>query len=600
MLDPTMRHLLLDGLRPPQGSHVDSAVATTFTLDLSAALLPPIAFTSFGLEDGTSDPVVLLESIRRAADRVTIFCQAGMIGVPQQAPDLVAFLEPMVHQVAPPRGGLFHPKMWLLKFVDDAGTPTYRLLVMSRNLAHDNSWDLIVRLDSTGLADTDREENDDLFSFVSELARTPGLASHRRRAIAALARDVRRVEWELPEGIESLTFHHLRAGSEPIDWRATRACVISPFVNDEGLQTVTEHASERHVVARPGQLDLLKPDTVSGLQTYVLDPASGSIPSDADDFTKDPESTSTDKLGMLADLHAKLYVLEPAGSRWSRARVLIGSANATSAALASNVELMVEMVGAAKEFGVDSVIGPDAPMRPLIQSYPTEGGHQLGDRDDLEAKVESAVRMIASLPHSIVVEPDDNGSHTLRLTVDGSYPHRDEWECEVGLLTRPGRTRQVALGTSPQLEFDGVPTADVTAFVTVRVSAPMDVVVSTVVVADLDGAPTDRLDQVIARQIDTPDKLMRLIRMLLDFGNPALLAELTASNTADGTGSWAAGSAGELEMVLRALATNPKAIDSIDDLIRRLERTEHGRTLIGDEWGSFWQTVREARKQVTA
>lgn len=39
MLEPNVRHLLMESLRPPTGSTLDAAVATTFTLDLTAALV---------------------------------------------------------------------------------------------------------------------------------------------------------------------------------------------------------------------------------------------------------------------------------------------------------------------------------------------------------------------------------------------------------------------------------------------------------------------------------------------------------------------------------------------------------------------------------
>lgn len=593
MLDPTMRQLLFDCLRPPQGARLESAVATTFTLDLTAAMLPPLAFTSFGLEDRTSDPVALLESIRRAAERVTIFCQAGMIGVPQQAPDLATFLEPMVKQVTPPRGGLFHPKIWLLKFLDEAGTPAYRLLVMSRNLTHDSSWDLVVRLDSVGVAASALTGNDELSSFVGALARVNGLSARRRRIIESLARDVHSVEWEFPDGVESLRFHHLHPDAEPIDWRATRVCVVSPFVNDSGVQAVTKDARERHLVARPGQLDLLAPGTLRDLQTYVLDPAAGGVPP-AEGRSEDQPAP----VGMNADLHAKLYVLEPAGNRWSRARVLIGSANATSAALGANVEFMVEMVGAITEFGIDTVLGDDAALRPFLREYPTEGGHQLSEREEVEAQVEAALRMIAARRHRVHVETSPEGKHVLRVTVDGPYPERADWQCQVGLLTRPGRAQGVKLGTAPSLLFEDVDTSEVTAFVTVRVTAPLGVEVTTVVVADLVGAPRDRLDKVIARQIDTPEKLMRLIRMLLDFGNPDLLPERVIGKSRHGEGASATDTSGALELVLRALSSNPTAIDSIDDLMRRLEGTTQGRDAMPPGWADFWTTVRAARKQV--
>ena len=60
MLAPEIRVALLEQLRPPVGYTLDAAVATTFTLDLSAALIPPLAFAAFSMSS-TPDPVAALE-----------------------------------------------------------------------------------------------------------------------------------------------------------------------------------------------------------------------------------------------------------------------------------------------------------------------------------------------------------------------------------------------------------------------------------------------------------------------------------------------------------------------------------------------------------
>ena len=127
MLAPDARVVLLEQLRPPVGYTMDAAVATTFTLDLSAALIPPLAFASFELS-GAPDPVAALEAVRACADRLDVFCQAGQMAVPSQPSDLMAFLEPMVHEVRRPRPGhLFHPKVWLLRYRNPSGDVGYRL-----------------------------------------------------------------------------------------------------------------------------------------------------------------------------------------------------------------------------------------------------------------------------------------------------------------------------------------------------------------------------------------------------------------------------------------------------------------------------------------
>src|SRR3954466_1465246 len=138
VLPPDARLVLTEALRPPPGAQLHRAVALTFTLDLDSALLVPLAFAGQALREA-AEPLSVMRAVRRCADRVDIFFQAGQVRVPATASDLHAFLEPMVHAVRQPRPGrLFHPKLWAVRYVDADGAPTIlRLLVLSRNLTAD-------------------------------------------------------------------------------------------------------------------------------------------------------------------------------------------------------------------------------------------------------------------------------------------------------------------------------------------------------------------------------------------------------------------------------------------------------------------------------
>jgi hypothetical protein len=161
-------------LRPPVGCKLDIAVGTTYSLDLISALMLPLSFAFFDWEhaDGEliADPLALLEALRRYGDRFTIFCQSGQIKLPPQHQPLVTFLEPCIYDVEPPDpDGVFHPKVWALRFVDD-GTIRYRVLCLSRNLTFDRCWDTVVALDGEL---TDRENaiaaNHPLGDFIEAL-----------------------------------------------------------------------------------------------------------------------------------------------------------------------------------------------------------------------------------------------------------------------------------------------------------------------------------------------------------------------------------------------------------------------------------------------
>ena len=107
--------------------------------------------------------------------------------------DLVALLENVIREVRRPRPGhIFHPKIWVLRFLDRSEEPSYRLLVLSRNLTGDRSWDTILWLDGRP-EERPLAINEPLARFVAALSAlsVTQLPSGRRAALAALAEELR-------------------------------------------------------------------------------------------------------------------------------------------------------------------------------------------------------------------------------------------------------------------------------------------------------------------------------------------------------------------------------------------------------------------------
>ncbi|TKW71769.1 MAG: hypothetical protein DI543_27675, partial [Bradyrhizobium icense] len=153
-LDPENRALYGEILRAPTGYEVDMALATTYSLDFETALVIPATMVfqaAEGRDQVLDTPLALLDGLERLAERVAIFCEAGRIAAqPRAANRLTALLEDTVTEVlAPQQGGVFHPKIWVLRFVPVSGTAPVRLrlAILSRNLTTDRSWDLSLSLD---------------------------------------------------------------------------------------------------------------------------------------------------------------------------------------------------------------------------------------------------------------------------------------------------------------------------------------------------------------------------------------------------------------------------------------------------------------------
>ncbi|MCA9317410.1 MAG: hypothetical protein KDB73_18130, partial [Planctomycetes bacterium] len=283
MLEVRHRTLLLESLRPPVGYRLEAAIGTSYTLDLMALLCVPLAFTWFDWEDEegrpSADPLALLEALRRHARRIHVFCQAGMTALPPTGKPLLVYLERSIVEVKPPTaGGIFHPKVWVLRFVDGEGAVRYRVLVLTRNLTFDRSWDTCLVLEGD-LKDRQRAyaRNHPLADFVESL---PGLAVRGAvsgEAVAAtslMQEELRRVAFEVPEGFDedSLRFHPLGSPGYEEAWPFPqdvpgnrRLLVVSPFLDIGSLRWLVEAFPLVEVVSRPEVLARLPEDLRSDL-----------------------------------------------------------------------------------------------------------------------------------------------------------------------------------------------------------------------------------------------------------------------------------------------------------------------------------------------
>ena len=600
MFEPDSRVVLMDQLRPPAGYQLEAAVATTFTLHLATALVAPLAFASYDMRT-RDDPIAALEAVRACADRMDIFCQAGQIAVPAQASDLMAFLEPMVHPVRRPRSGfLFHPKVWFLRYTADDRPDAYRLLCSTRNLADSRAWDAVVTLDGVDSGDR-RDENEPLAALLRQLPRwaVNDLPPARRARVDDLAERAGRIAWTRPEGVEQLHLHAFGVPgheSRP-DFGGYRHLVVSPYLDDTGVRHVLGgNRKNVAVVSRPEALDALGPELLAGLSprsgdaAYVLDPLAGfgltDLEEPATDATDSAAPASRAPDSELVGLHAKLTVLERA---W-RAHVFIGSANATSAAYGGNVEFVAELVGRCKDLGVETMMGLPKDGQPnfrsLIQAYAPDNRVPPPEPDEAQRRLENLLRTLAAIPFTTHVESDGPG-YRLHLASSTELPVPEDPCLQLALLTRPGVTATQQGPGACAITFDRVALPDITPFVTLRLTDPSGLSLATVVHAPLHNDPPSRLDEVLARQVDTPEKFLRFLSLLLGLSDPSALWTDAAGA---GTAAWGigGGSTGVLELVLQALADRPDALLDLDRLVTRLRRTEKGRQVLPEGFDDFW------------
>jgi hypothetical protein len=612
VLEAQERKLLLDSLRPPDGYDLDCAVGTTFTLDLLALLTAPLGFTLFdlsGAPDGDladNEPLVLLKAIRTYADRIALFCQAGRIAPPARRHPLFASLEGSVVEVnAPKEHGVFHPKVWVLRFSAPEQVVRYRVLCLTRNLTFDRCWDTVLALDGE-LQDRQRAiaVNHPLGDFVEAL---PGLAvrkpvSQRVTQIASrIADEVRRVAFELPEPFDVVDFWPMglrNARTLPFDERVERMLVMSPFLSPEALARLTEEGRNHVLISRLDSLQALSKTQLRPFRRVFVMSPSASVETDVTDVARDPAIPST-------GLHAKLFV---ADQGWD-ASVWTGSANATNAAFNHNVELVVQLIGPKSKCGVDAVLSRsngNTSLRDLIEPYQPNEVPVLPDPvvTKLEDMLEAARRALGRARWiTEVSRRPEGGVYQMRLSTTDALTLLDGTTVRCWPITvEEGLGRQLTIenGTAGCL-FDALSLEALSAFVVFDVTVRHEREVAScrfVLNSSLSGEPAGRQDALLRNMLRDRRQVIRFLLLLLSDVDVDLL-EPPIDSGRPSEGTWTGTipfSEALLEPLIRALEREPERLDQIDSLIRDLEASDDADRLLPAGLRQIWPPIWEARQ----
>ena len=610
MLAPADTQLLSEALRPPRGYELDRLVATTYSLDLGSLLSIPLAFTSFAVDEGESggllaDPLLLLEGLRRHSEQITVFCQPGGIAVPLAARSLYIYLEQSVIQVSVPNDdGVFHPKLWVVRYVAQGEAPVLRVLCMSRNLTGDRSRDTLLVI--TGSPSRGVRSSRPLGDFLDWLAGQAANAdSGRERGIRQLAKEVRSTAFAPPSGFTDIAFHPLgipgHAG-DPFAGRRDRVLVISPFLGATRLRELTKGSTGSILVSRPEEIAAIDPDTRALFaQTLVLNDVIE--PEPADDDSAMSESLPG---GEMRGLHAKLYV---ADAGWE-ARLWTGSANATSAAFERNVEFLIELTGRKSACGINRVLGrfDEASLRSLLVPFePPE--ETVPVRDDDEWELRRVASALASAPICAHVQPRNDG-YDVELRAPAKW--KAPWPAGAVVRCWPVTVSQRAFATpldssnSCLVRFAQVPLTALTTFYGLEVRLSQSPAAATgrfVASWPLVGAPEGRAAAVLLSLLDNRERVLAFFRLMLaesaTADDPGASAQISLGLDG-GTNelAWSASSEPLLEALVRTLEADPTRLDAIKRVVTELNASEEGQARIPDGFLEIWAPVWEARQRM--
>jgi len=616
MLDPHERTLYLDALRPPSDYKLDQAIATTFSLNLLTLLTVPLSFAKFELkkkDEILNNPVTILEALQRSSGRFHVFCQNGNIKVPTSPNSLFSYLEKMIIEVSPPnKDGVFHPKIWVLRFKDEGGKKVfYRFLSLSRNITFDKSWDTILTLEGE-VRKRFFARNRPLSDFIKAL---PSLAKRKvskelQNKLNEVAEEIRHVDFVLPPHFRELKFWPLGISGKnrfPIRDEYWRILVVSPFLSDKFLKRLGKENTSNLLISRSEELDAIERDTLDRFEKiFVMEEVASENEETGYEISSDAaRRTQIDEESDLSGIHAKMFLAEKG---WD-AYLWTGSANATSAAFDNcNVEFLVELKGRKRQVGIDEFLSQkqnETSFLNLLIEYmaPDKPKKESERKRELKRRLEEIKRDLCNsdIKAKFLKEGKKNRySLELEFPKDLKLNFESDIKAQVWPISlKSSNAQPINLSHPiPSVRFKELSLEQLTGFFafTLKIKSMGDPI-NFVLNLPVSGMPKNRDDQIFQVILSDKNNFIRYLLLLLFEGEYSYLAsniDEKIKGFSKGKGRWFFGVEMPLfEELVRAYSRDPDKIKRISRIINKLSKTEEGRKLLPVEFKDIWALFEE-------
>lgn len=588
-------------LKPPEGYRLDRAVAATYSADLGTLLSIPVALVYAQTMEGdiSGARFQLLDAIKQFSSRVKIYHQKGKLHKPAKLNWLYAHLEDALAPILPADAfASFHPKLWVIRYTraEDSSPDLpncFRVIVLSRNLTFDRSWDVAACIDGKPSV-SPRKVNQPLVDFVRWLDHQ-GPTTWGSEFVAELSR----VNFIPPAPFDRVAFHAIGtpgARPNPTTTRTGTTClVMSPFLHPDALAWLRKNTGELFLFSNRDELECLPSGSLEDVRCHHLSDLviDGEFQDGATEGPVEP---------MHQKLHAKLFIFdEEQGASW-----FLGSANATKAAAVKNVEFMLELSGG----------GPATRVRPQINTLLGKNGmtgafvefdsSMAGQTDEADAARQRNFRrfeyaLLAS-PISGRATPAPNGlgfdlTFDFDLTelrgVSGIKATAQPFNVRAAptpFSLRPGH-RQTCV-------FSNISEVELSRFLLFHLHAEDDQSQEFLLRIEIEGLPENRLDSILRKIIDSRDKFFDYLQFLLaeEIHKEDLVGgETPAKGTPeDADSDWQA-KLPIFEQLLITASRSPRKLKDIDEVIRHLatkDSSPDGASIVPPDFIPFWEAFR--------
>jgi hypothetical protein len=540
--------------------------------------------------------LVLLDALGQLKNKLTVFYQQGNIKVPDQYNSLYALLEPSLVPVVPNAGELnsafssFHPKVWLLRFTakNDTSQVKYRLIVLSRNLTFDRSWDLATVLDGD-VQKPKKAHNKGLVSFFNELA---GVLEKQKNQLAIDDEELMRVRWHMPAGVNDVEFlsallstNNIR--QKPLSFTSDnnkRLLVMSPFIRGgksvAALDWLASHVPDKkcYLFSRAEELNIAGAEALKAWQCFALNEQV----IDGEEMEEMEQSLFSEN---DLNLHAKLFVVDELNDK---ASWHLGSANATEAAIGSakanprNSEFMLRMTGDKKTLGVGVLLEQltDEFNNGLFVKH-IFSNEQVDDTDNDNAALRKLLFELIKITWCLEVDSADNDLFQLVMSTN-ELPDVKGFEVVVSTLAF-----EQFKPLSKKVIWQNLKLTQVSALIRFDIKKNGEVIDRLVTQLPLKfNCDVNRNKAIVNDLVQSQSQFIHYLSMMLD-SQPNKVGLYDPNNSADGSSEESNMFREEsiiFEKMMKAAANYPDLLARIDALQQQLDPK-----VIPDDFKSLWR-----------
>lgn len=607
MLDPKKDRIDYgEQLLPPVDAYdynLDYAIGTTYSLDLEAIMVLPVALFYSRLLDCSPDKLHfdVLDAITQAAGKIRIYCQNGKIKVPKKYNYLMAYWENGIEQIRmDSHASSFHPKVWIVRFIAENKPPFYRLLITSRNLTYAHDWDIAFATEGY-VGEKDVTKNKPLIDFVRYLE-----SEGKQTLQSAFLEDLKKVEFEIPDGFHLLNFYPIGINSiedgspytNPLlkkTW--DELLVISPFVDDASIKQLDKKSSGFiNICSRKEEMDNLSDEIIKEIGEDRFFQFSELIRY-AENIDGLSEGSQLEP--MPQNLHAKLFV----GAKSNNQHWFMGSANCTSPAFGRNIEFMAELKTDQSKFSPKKTLKLLTETKekelPLFEKYNVKLRGDLSEERNIELDLRKIIYDVTGLVFcGELSQHNQNGVilYDILIKCDATeFTIKEGFEVQLKPLPESARI-PVALvpGELNHInEYTDYSELQLSPFLQILILHNKEVKKSFVeqMVIDL---PDTRMNKIFKSIINNEEKFLKYLSFLLSGDPPEPIGTERLPVMGDVKNSQSFQTIPIFENLLVTASRRPDRLRLIENLIERLKGDGmDGETIVSEDFLKLWSVFKD-------